>query len=201
MDDDSVSLQCCTFNVAKGIYLWVATNPTTIQQVEWSVESNEWTTTQQIRANGRANIGCYTWSSTDTIEYLMPVNFNNEVNFMWRDGAIPTSSWVNTTAKISGVLPNTALGYTDKVFVQLQNTSLAGYTVTFDAADTSVAALDPQHVIPFPAYGGTALSVTGLNDGLAVITHSNGSDLVKNLLVTDVNGITWSSSPLPVPIS
>jgi hypothetical protein len=197
MDDDNVSLQCCTFNQVKGIYLWVAINPTTIQQVEWSIQSNEWTKTQQISANGHANIGCYTWGP-DNLEYLMPVNFNNEVNFMWRDGGIPTSSWVNTTAKISGVLPDTALGYTDKVFVQLQNGSLAGYTVTFDAADTSVAPLDPQHVMPFPAYGGTALSVTGLYDGLAVITHSNGTDLVKNLLVNEVD---WSSSPLPVPIS
>jgi hypothetical protein len=214
MDSPHVVFQFCSDVVeilnpqTAGIQAFYATDAQTIQQINWVRGSNEWTTHEQFTANGHAGMACYTWGP-GSVQYKMFVNLDNEVNLMWRDlnttiapnATHPINSWTNTTISIPGVLPTTNLAYNDYLVMQMQDGSLAGYNITFNAENTNLVP-DGQVQLEGKALDGTHLWLWEIptqsgDKQLTVFNQQNGSDITLTLrdLVTGQS----LSKALPVP--
>jgi hypothetical protein len=198
MDSPHVVFQFCSDVVeildprTAGIQAFYATDPQTIQQINWVRGSNEWTPHEQLTANGHAGMACYTWGP-GTIQYKMFVNLDNEVNLMWKDlnttiapnATHPINSWTNSTVAIPGVLPITNLAYNDYLVMQMPDGSLVGHNITFNAEHTQLISSD-QFKLEDKALEGTHIWLWDLptesgDKQLTVFNQLNGSDITLTL--------------------
>jgi hypothetical protein len=198
MDSPHVVFQFCSDVVeildpkTAGIQAFYASDPQTIQQINWVRGTNEWTTHEQFTANGHAGIACYTWGP-GTVQYKMYVNLKNEVNLMWKDlnttiapnATHPINSWTNSTVSIPGVLPITNLAYNDYLVMQMQDGSMIGHNITFNAERTELIASD-KFQLENKALDGTHIWLWDLptesgDKQLTVFNQLNGSDITLTL--------------------
>jgi hypothetical protein len=191
-----------------GMHLWVGTDPHTIREVNWVYNTSSWSHQETFTANGHAGVGCYSWGP-GSVTYLMTVDLDNSVNLMWKelDGYVtptsqhPINKWVNSTVSIPNVMPNTSLGYTNYFYAQLNDGSIGGYNISFNAEDSTIVTSD-SFVIPEKALAGSHFSVTAIptpsgGQSLLVLDQENGTDITEN--TRDLSGGQWSYVSLPIP--
>lgn len=141
----------------------------------------------------------------------MTVNLNNEINLRWKDLNIsepatsshPTGEWVNSSVVIPHVMANTSLGYTNYFYTQLDDRSIGGYNISFDAEDSKI--LDEYtFTIPRKPLAGTHFSVTAIKtpsggDSLLVFNQKNGTDITVD--TRDLSAGQWTYNALEIPDS
>jgi hypothetical protein len=194
MDSPNVVFQFCWDALESlaaqdfGIQAFYASDPYTIQQVNWIHGTDFWSHEGSFVANGHAGMACYTWG-TGTVQYKMFVNLHNEVNLMWKDlnttiaanATHPINTWTNATFSIPGVLPTTNMGFNGALVVQMPDGSLVGNNITFNAENTRLIPED-EFQLEGKALEGTHLWLWGLptesgDSQLTVFNQLNGSDI------------------------
>jgi hypothetical protein len=190
------------------MHLWYGRDETTLEEANWTYNTTDWYKQDNFTANGHAGIGCYSWGK-GSVSYLMLINLDNSVNVLWKDlnSSVPSTSthpvhkWVNTSVIIPNVMPNTSLGYTNYFYTQLNDGSIGGYNISFDAENTHILN-DDSFIIPQKPLAGSHFSVTSIpttsgGNSLLVFNQENGTDIVEN--TRDLSGGQWSYAMLPVP--
>lgn len=141
----------------------------------------------------------------------MMVNLNNVVQVIWKDrnasaqatSSHPVNQWANTSVIIPGAMPNTSLGYTNFLYAQLADSTIAGYNISFAAENTRVVTTQnfkmPRKPLPGTHFSVTAIPNTSGGNTLLVFDQKNGSDITENR--RDLIGGQWAYGDLPVPDS
>jgi hypothetical protein len=193
-----------------GMHLWYGRDPVTLEEVTWTYNTTEWYRQDNFTANGHAGIGCYSWGP-GSVSYAMMVNLDNAVQVMWKDlntsvattSQHPVNQWVNTTFTINNVMPNTSLGYTNYFYTQLQDGSISGYNISWDAENTGILTSQtfeiPQKPLPGTHFSVTAIPNASGGSSLIVFDQKNGSDITEN--TRDLSNGQWAYNNLPVPNS
>lgn len=216
--DTGVGLQACWFGsfygenttsseADVGMNLWYGETATTLREVTWTYDTGRWLKQDSFAGNGHAGIACYTWGPTGSIGYRMTVNLANQVQVAWKErnasvlatDTHPVSTWVNLPWTIPDVDPNTSLGFTEYLYAQQADGSIAGYNISWDAERTELGAM---FTIPQKPLLGTHFSVTAnqtdvSDKELVVFNQESGTDITQN--VRDSESGQWSYLKLPIP--
>jgi hypothetical protein len=151
LSDSHIAFEACfdgnsgTPDTPAGMQVYYAASASTVQEVSWIEGDKGWTIGKAFTANGHAGLGCYTWSTTLTVRYIMYIDLNNDLRMMWKDldttvvstPTHPTGVWTNATAvSVPGVHPHSPIGYNNYLVVQMPDLYLVGYNVSFDAENS-----------------------------------------------------------------
>ncbi|KAJ9616634.1 hypothetical protein H2200_000353 [Cladophialophora chaetospira] len=229
MDDDHVGMVACwegptspkeyaegyattTDSSLLAIRLVYAQDATTFQQLRYTGDTQDWVPEQTLpNLNGHASPACYN-RDEGTVDYMMVVNLQNEINVYWRDTntsltnttSHPINRWTNTSISIPNVEDNATLGYTKYLYAQEKNDQLIrAYSFSFAAENTT---LDTG--AGFVVQGNPGLPSTGL--GITARPNPAGGDDVMALYQTDgshigyyerdADGVSWNSANILIPI-
>lgn len=222
MDHTNVGLQACWYgsfygtpnqnqtskDSVIGMHLWYGKDSTTLEEVNWTYNTTDWSRQDNFTANAHAGIGCYSWGE-GSVSYVMMVNLDNQVNLLWKDlnttirstPIHPIDKWTNTSVVIPNVMQNTSLGFTNFFYAQLQDSKIGGYNIDFQAENSSIVSEDTFEIPEVPIKG-THFSVTTLpdasgGDSIVVLNQLNGSDITESL--RDIKSGQWTYVTLPVP--
>ncbi|KAL5409074.1 hypothetical protein PMIN04_011169 [Paraphaeosphaeria minitans] len=206
------------FDGATGINLWYASDESTFQQYVWySTNENAWAKVAPwTNKNVHAGVGCYSWGAGSNT-YTMMVDDNNATEIWWKDGNStstssdkhPVNVWTNSSAAIPNVDPTTSLGYTNYLYMQMEDRTIKGFNVQFDAENTYLN--DDQFTIsPLGvdehAVSGTHLTATAVAvkddknssitiwDSLYVFVQTEGDDITA--YARPLKGGEWSKAML-----
>ncbi|KAE9991194.1 hypothetical protein EG327_000315 [Venturia inaequalis] len=171
-----------------GMHLWYADTENTFQQyytyenmTSW-IQQKKWT-----GMNGHGGVSCYSWHPGSKT-YAMFVNQDNVVETWWKDtnsslastNKHPMSAWTNTTdIAIPNVYPSTSLSYTSYLYAMLDDSTIHGYNITFEAENSTFAdeIVVEDNSGPVKFLNGTHLSVTATENGLLVFAQTEGDDV------------------------
>jgi hypothetical protein len=219
LDDPNAAMQVCYsefYNQTDpadpspyGMRLWYAVAPTTIRTYYRTFGQDQWTqeTAADYVANGKAGIGCYTWTGT-SIYYLMVMNLDDTMNILYRDARqdqSDTAYYKNTTVVIGSLMPNTSMGFTDYLFAQHEEGWLTGFSIHFDGADTQMntSVGDGQITTNQLAIAGSHFAVTKVpnnstKDGIlsVFLQLPDGKDVTQSLYQGDDK---WNYQTLNLP--
>lgn len=141
----------------------------------------------------------------------MFVNQDNVVETWWKDtnssllstNEHPMSAWTNATdIAIPNVYPSTSLGYTSYLYAMLDDSTIHGYNITFEAENSTFAdeivVTDSSGPVRF--LNGTHMSVTATGNGLLVFAQKEGSDVSMYVrdYSTDGTGSVWTGAKLGI---
>jgi hypothetical protein len=213
MNDAHVAFEVCFDNNlgppinAYGIQLFYATDPFTIQEVNWAEDSSTWTIGLPFAANGHGGLGCYTWGP-DTVQYIMYIDLDNNVKMMWKDvdrtaastPTHPTNQWVNSTLEIPGVYPQSAIGYNNNIVVQKPDLSLAGYNISFDSENSKLTGQQftfDQKPIPATHLWLWNLPTNSGDSQLSMFDQKNGTDVTLTVRDQVTGQVLTLAMPIP----
>jgi hypothetical protein len=198
--DPKAGMQACWYGSTAlgnntGMHLWYASDAQTIQTYIWEDSTSQWTFVSTFTANGQAGVGCYA-SGPGTIHYSMMVNLDNDINVLYKYMNHTTTGWKNTSVIIPGAFPRTSLAYTNNLYTQLSDGSLAAYDFTFDGRNTT---LGVNFTIPNKVLLGSYFSVNLPSSGPGVdfFAQQNGTDIVQ--ILRDPSSSDWSYDAISVP--
>ncbi|KAL5413124.1 hypothetical protein PMIN03_003902 [Paraphaeosphaeria minitans] len=202
-------------NSTPGMHLWYPTSASTFQQYGWYQGQPQWLAEHTWPAmNAHAGVACYSWQPGPTT-YAMMVDTHDTATLWWRDTnttrtptpAHPIDTWTNATRyAIPHVHPSTSLGFTEYLYAQMADGSVAGYDVAWAAEGTRGVEANGFTVGsargPVPGLRGTHLSVTAVGDrsggtSLYVFYQTRGDDL--SVFTRDLEGGQWTQGELPIP--
>ncbi|KAF2438242.1 hypothetical protein P171DRAFT_437303 [Karstenula rhodostoma CBS 690.94] len=206
------------FTGSTGINLWFASDESTFQQYVWySNDEDAWVKVSPwTNKNVHAGVGCFSWGAGSNT-YTMMVNENNSTEIWWKDGNStsvssdkhPVNAWTNSSLAIPNVDPTTSLGYTNYLYMQMEDRTIKGFNVQYDAENTYLN--DDQFTIsPLGvdehAVSGTHLTATSvavkddknssitLWDSLYVFVQTEGDDITA--YARPLKGGEWSKALL-----
>ncbi|PSN65440.1 hypothetical protein BS50DRAFT_497710 [Corynespora cassiicola Philippines] len=198
-----------------GMHLWYPTDETTFRQYGWYEGQNQWVDQHTWTGmNAHAGVGCYSWQP-GTTTYAMMVNTQNTAEIWWKDtdtnvtstAEHPINTWENATRyAINDVYPGTSLGFTEYLYAQMNDGSVRGYDISWDAENTTAVAENGFAVGgargTIPGLKGTHMSVTSVPDqsggtSLYVFYQTRGDDL--SVFTRDIKGGQWTQGELPIP--
>ncbi|KAI4114233.1 MAG: hypothetical protein LQ338_008028, partial [Usnochroma carphineum] len=186
-----------------GIHLWYAKGPTSFQSVGWTYGDTAWQLQQTFDGyNGHAGVGCYSWGpGSDTYVFFM--DSDNELNILWKDlnttlkntTRHPINQWTKTNVTIP-TYANSSVGYTNCLYIQSPDLSIAGFNITWAAENTSINADENFTISGDEGLPGTHLSVTTLPDtsggnSLLAFYQTEGTDVSE--FVRDLDAGQWTS--------
>ena len=208
------------FAGSQGMNIWFATDASTFEQYAWFSSSSEdtWVRMESWSGhNAHAGVGCYSWGE-GTTTYAMMNNPSNSVEIWWKDtnetvpstSTHPVNSWTNATkGAIANVYPSTSLGFTTYFYAQMEDRTIKGFNVTFDAENTTYVD-DESFLITDPAgpvmgLGGTHLTVTAYAedrdgakwDSLYVFFQTEGDDITA--FTRGLTAGQWTRGELEIP--
>lgn len=224
------------FSEATGINLWYPSDNSTFQQYVWySNQEDSWVKVSPwTNKNVHAGVGCYSWGAgkkrvvslhelaltcTGSITYTMMVNDNNATEIWWKDGnstgissaTHPLNAWTNSSLAIGDVDPTTSLGYTNYLYMQMNDQTIKGFNVQFQSESTYLN--NDQFTIaplgaPEKALSGTHLTATAISvpsdknssivewDSLYVFVQTEGDDLTA--YARPLKGGEWAKGIVPL---
>jgi hypothetical protein len=213
-------------NELLGMNIWFAIDDSTFQQYAWysGQDQDVWVPIERWSGfNGHAGVGCYSWG-TGTTTYAMLSNKEHNVEFWWKDtnetvastSTHPINSWQNATkGGIRNAHPATSLGFTTYFYAQMEDRSIKGYNVSYQAENTTFtedetfSITDPAGAVK--ALGGTHMSVTSFAettlgedgqrknvwDSLYVFFQTEGDDI--SAFTRPMAGGEWTKGSLAIP--
>lgn len=208
-------------NSLVGMNIWFATDDSTFEQYAWYNGASQWVPIKSWRGfNGHAGVGCFSWGPGTTTYAMLP-NRANAVEFWWKDtntsvvsmDTHPINSWQNSSAgALNGVYPTTSLGYTTYMYAQMDDRTIKGYNISFEAENTTYIPDDTFSITdpagPVKALGGTHMSVTAFTetgenrttlwDSLYVFFQMEGDDI--SAFTRPLAGGEWTRGTLSIPL-
>ncbi|KAF2718068.1 hypothetical protein K431DRAFT_142310 [Polychaeton citri CBS 116435] len=193
-----------------GMRMWFAKDNTTFSQYGWRAGDAQWTFDHDwTNLNGHAGVGCYSWGPGN-VTYTMFVDLENTVRFYWKDTNTnltnttthPINKWTEAPLNIPGVWPSTSLGYTNAFYAQMEDRSIHGFNITWNAENSTFIGADNFTVDGVPPIGGTHMSVTAIPNAsggntLMVFCQQNGSDITEH--ARDLVAGQWSQVNIQIP--
>ncbi|KAF2430562.1 hypothetical protein EJ08DRAFT_633660 [Tothia fuscella] len=187
MNDPHVTFQFCP-DQKGGIQAFYATDPQTIQRINWIYGADAWMEKDDFTANGHVGMACYTWGA-GTAQYKMFVSLNNEVKVSWKDtntsvattAKQPANIWTNSTVSISGDSRITGSSFSEYLIMQTPDRSSVGHNITLDAENTRSDSAE-QFTFDGTTILGTHMWLWGLptksgDKQLTIFHQTNGSDV------------------------
>jgi len=191
----------------EGLQLFYAIDEQTIGEVDWISGSNTWNKRDQFPANGHTGIGSYTWDTVGTVIYLMVGTLDNDLTIIWKDMNASAPTWTNSSVLIPGISPISDISYNKVLMQQMNNGSLSGRNITFDAENTKLVDGSwfelPQKPLPGTHIWVWEFNVSAVPPELTVFNQINGTDITATvkLLGSHFELGNVSSSALQIPDS
>lgn len=201
-------------NETHGMHLWYPVDEKTFKQYGWYEGQDQWLEQWTWSdMNTHAGVGCYSWQPGNTT-YAMMVDTQDTATIWWKDtnnnatstDAHPINTWENVTNyAIPDVYPSTSLGFTEFFYTQMDDGSIMGHDITWDAENTTS---NKDNIFsvggsrgPIPGLKGTHMSVTAVEDqsggkSLYVFYQTRGDDL--SVFTRDIDGGQWTQGELPI---